>query len=100
MLLDVYTPCMQAPLAEMVRDQCIQDEKVDFGKMHKSDLCTCTADKTAAWFTTNGRDMMAEVLAADPNIYDPMEPVLNSVKFKQESMANMLACLPAKKGRK
>lgn len=100
MLLDVYAPCMAEPLAEIIEDQCRLDEKMEVKGMHKTELCACVAQKTGEWFTVEGRDAMAEVLAGNPNISDPISPVMESPGFKEKSFANMLACAPVKKSRK
>ena len=100
MLLDVYSPCMAEPLAEILEDQCRMGDDSKIRHMHKAELCACIAQKTGEWFVTNGRDAMAEVLAANPNISDPIAPVMNSPRFREQSTANMMTCMPAKKDRK
>ncbi len=95
MLLDVYAPCMNYPVQDMLEGQCQQDMKdkplppgMDMGK-----LCHCMATKTGAWFTTNGRDLMTQVLKANPNITDPVGPVMEDPSFKKASSDYLTACL-------
>jgi|GEM_PF-795651 len=92
-LLDVYAPCMSAPLAEMVSNECMLEGEMNAKGMHKIDLCHCIGEKTGAWFSGSGRDLMADVLKKNPNITDPVGPIMNSTQFKKESFANMQACL-------
>ncbi len=99
MLIDVYAPCMAEPLAEILEDQCLLGDDKKIKHMHKANLCACMAEKTGAWFATGGRNAMAEVLAANPNINDPIGPVMDSPLFKEQTMTNITACMPAKKGR-
>lgn len=97
MMLNVYAPCMHRPIAEMVRDQCMMEDRMQSTRMHKVDLCACIGDKMGVWFTTNGRDLMAEVLAQNPNISDPIGPVMASQPFMNTTMDTMMACQPVKK---
>lgn len=94
MLLDVYAPCMQLPIAEMVNDQCMMEDKMASSHMHKTDLCACVGDKTGTWFSSNGRDLMAQVLAENPNISDPMGPIMASKPFMDATFATMMECQP------
>ncbi|HEY8191952.1 MAG TPA: hypothetical protein VIG74_05970 [Alphaproteobacteria bacterium] len=96
MMLDVYVPCMGAPVKDMINTQCMSENKIDAMNIKKDALCGCMSDKTSAWFTTNGRDLMVKALAENPNIIDPMTPVMESPEFRQVSYENMLSCLPAK----
>jgi hypothetical protein len=95
MLLDVYAPCMNFPVQDMLEGQCLQDMKdkplppgADMGK-----ICHCMAAKTGGWFTTNGRSLMAQVLKANPDITDPVGPVMEDASFKKASSDNLSSCL-------
>src|SRR5690606_17950523 len=63
MLLDVYAPCMQYPVEDMVAGECLTDKKVETlgWQGDKRALCGCMAAKTGAWFSTAGRDLMTDV---------------------------------------
>ena len=95
MLLDVYAPCMNFPVQDMLEGQCLQDMKgkplpagADMGK-----ICHCMATKTGSWFTTNGLDLMAQILKANPDITDPVGPVMEDASFKKASSDNLNSCL-------
>lgn len=95
MLLDVYAPCMQYPVEDMVTASCLNDDKIDMMglKMDRNKLCGCMAEKTGAWFSDSGRELMAELIAADPNITDPISPVIDSRAFKEASYDSLVACM-------
>lgn len=95
MLIEVYAPCMSFPVQDLVETQCLNDEKVatiGFRQTKKS-LCHCMAEKTGQWFTTRGKYLMFELLQKNPNITDPISPVMESKSFKEESYSNLRACL-------
>lgn len=100
MMLDVYAPCMQEPLSELVHDRCMTEDRMSAPYTHKADLCACIGEKTGEWFTTGGRDLMAGVLEKNPNISDPFNPVLQTDAFTNVMLDNMISCVPARKGRK
>jgi hypothetical protein len=100
-MLDVYVPCMDGLVREMVNDECMANNQVDAGNarlaplnINKNDLCKCMSDKTGAWYVTNGRSLMTKVLADNPNIVDPMTPVTESQEYKDAVLQNMLSCVP------
>jgi len=95
MLIDVYAPCMSYPVEELVGAKCYNDPKLGaLGlKKSKEKICDCVGQKTAAWFVDEGRDLMRNVLAQNPNIFDPIDPVMESAAFKSQSYENMMHCM-------
>lgn len=95
MLVEVYAPCMNFPVQDMIADECMNDPKVDMAglKMNKSVLCNCMGEKTGAWMATVGRSLMAQILTQNPNITDPIGPVMEDKSFRQQAYQNMMACM-------
>lgn len=95
MLVDVYAPCMNYPVTDLVEAKCLSNKNLDVTgvKTPKDTICFCTATKTAEWFVQEGRTLMKSVLMKNPNIMDPIEPVMESRAFKSQSYSNMISCL-------
>jgi hypothetical protein len=95
MLLNVYAPCMNIPVKDMLEKQCLQDMQAKPAPpgTNIADICRCMASKTGLWLSTNGRELMSQVLAANPNITDPMGPVMEDASFKSASTQNLTSCL-------
>jgi len=95
MLLHVYAPCMSYPVQDLVGMQCLSDPNIDkMGvKIPKESLCSCIAENTAAWFVNEGRTLMEEVLKKDPNILDPIGPIMETSSFKAQTYNSMVACM-------
>lgn len=95
MLVDVYAPCMNFPVSDLVEKQCMANEKLDMAGITatKSDVCFCTAGATAEWFTKEGRTMMRTIVMKNPNVEDPIGPLMESRAFKMQSFNNMMNCL-------
>ncbi len=95
MLINVYAPCMSYPIEDMINAECLNDNKMNKLGVNtpKAELCACMAKKTGDWFIEEGRSLMHDIVVKNPNIYDPIGPVMNSKIFKSQSYNNMIACL-------
>ena len=95
MLLEVYTPCINYPVHDLVEAECLRNENIDKAgiAMPKAEICGCTAKKMSEWFAKDGGALMRTILEKQPNIYDPIEPVMNSKAFKSQSYSIMIACM-------
>ncbi len=95
MLIEVYAPCMNYPVQDLVGMQCLEDKKIDAlgSNVPKEELCGCVAETTAMWFVNEGRALLREVLVKNPNITDPVGPIMETAKFKKKSYDNLVACL-------
>lgn len=95
MLVEVYAPCMGFPVQDLVGMQCLDDPKIDKigSNIPKEELCSCIAEKTASWFTLEGRALMRSVLLKTPNIVDPVGPIMETSTFKSQTYNSLIACL-------
>lgn len=95
MLIEVYGPCMAGPVKDMVSGECDRDPRVALADqtVDRRKLCGCMADKTGAWFESEGRTIMKSVLDEQPYTADPISPVMESKIFKDASYEAMLACM-------
>lgn len=95
MLTEVYGPCMQYPVQDLVSAQCMKDPKIDMMnlKTDRGQLCGCMAENTGQWFSTKGKDLIARLLLANPNMTDPVNPVMDSADFKRASYDSLVSCL-------
>ena len=99
MLTQVYAPCMEYPVYDLVEDNCIKDPKiaaVGNTTLSKKKLCGCVARKTGKWFADEGRGLMTALLEQDPNITDPISPVMESKPFNDAAFNNLRLCLQGK----
>ncbi len=94
MMLEVYAPCMNYPVQDLVGSQCMENPQIArTAGVSKKALCECMAKKTATWFTDEGRALIARVIRENPNVYDPIGPVMESSTFKSKSYSHMMACM-------
>jgi hypothetical protein len=96
MMLNVYTPCITYPVQDIAYARCIDEDKIDMmnlATISKEALCTCVSRKTGDWMSVNAGTMMAGFLQSDPNMTDPMTPVIESPAFEKASYDNLIACL-------
>ncbi len=85
MLLDVNGPCMQYPVHDMLHKQCMADVK-------NSEICNCLSTKMGSFMADISKRMMPELLADNPNLYDPTTPILESQEFKVRQNQIALSC--------
>lgn len=95
MFIEVYAPCMSYPVQDLVGMQCLEDPKIDQvgSNIPKEELCSCIAERTAAWFEGEGRALMRRVLTKNPEITDPVGPVMETPEFKSQTYNGLIACL-------
>ncbi len=95
MLLNVYAPCIQFPASDLVVGECMKDEKISMLnlKMDRATLCGCMGAHAGEWLASAGRDILARLLKNDPNITDPISPVMDSPEFRKASFEIMTLCM-------
>lgn len=94
MLTEVYAPCMNFPVQDLITANCMNDPKVaSFSKDNNpAPLCTCMGKETGNWFAANGPQLLARILADNPNVTDPITPVMESNVVKQQSFKFLMRC--------
>ena len=94
MLLNVYAPCINFPLHDLLFDNCMSDRKVQRMRstLPVEKFCGCVAENTSEWMANEGRNIMVDVIEQNPNIYDPIEPIMNHKDFLAEAMRNRTVC--------
>ncbi len=94
MLVQVYAPCMNYPVQDMIEMSCRTDPKVAALKLKGdiSDLCYCMGKETGKWFAENGPPLLFALLKKDPNITDPITPIMESHVVKKESYNFLMSC--------
>ena len=99
MLVQVYAPCMNFPVQDIVEMSCREDSKVAALNLKgdPSDLCFCMGKETGKWFADKGPALLYALLQKNPNITDPITPVMESRVVKQESFKFLMACSNGKK---
>ena len=95
MLLNVYAPCIAYPAHDLVYRNCLTDVSIDTLdlKADRDGLCTCIAERTGIWLSKEGQGIMTELLIDNPDMADPISPVIESDFFKKASYQNLVACL-------
>lgn len=98
MLINVYAPCMNFPVNDLLYNNCKNERKLQiFGSMFDVDsFCSCVSKNTSDWLTTEGRALMSDIIKNDPNIFDPIGPVMEHPKFLAEAKRNQKICTRAK----
>ena len=85
MLLDVNGPCMQYPVHDMLLKQCLVDVK-------NKAICSCLSTKMGDFMADISKRMMPELLEDNPNLFDPMTPIIESPEFQQRQQQIAISC--------
>lgn len=95
MLINVYAPCMSYPLQEIALTQCLESEELDLAglNMPKDELCVCASQKTASWLVDFGPALMNQTLKKNPDMSDPLGPVIENRTFKSHTVEHISNCL-------
>lgn len=93
MLVQVYTPCMEFPIRDLVYDNCIKN-KPNLPQVNNLEgLCGCMASETAEYIAKEGPQTIQNALKTDPFITDPMGPLMSSPEFQKASQDFTMSCM-------
>ena len=84
-ITDVNGPCMNYPLHDKVYGKCMQDVK-------KHTLCECLASGISNKLSSQTQNMMRDILAKNPNVYDPMGELMNTSEYKNAEQQITYGC--------
>lgn len=84
-LINVNGPCMQYPTHDLLNKKCMSDVK-------NPAICSCLSNKMGNFMKDISRRMLPTLLANDPNIFDPMTPIMESPEFVQTQQKIALSC--------
>lgn len=94
MLREVYGPCMQAPIEEVLYEECSNDRHVkEFLLRDTTRLCRCTATRTGNVLAAEGAAIITRLLVQNPDMADPMNYILQDQIFRQKAYGNLYECL-------
>ena len=93
MLVEVYTPCMEFPIRDLVYDNCIKNQSQMASVKNLEGLCGCMASETAEYVAKEGPQTIRNALKTDPFIADPMGPLMSSPEFQKASQEFTMGCL-------
>lgn len=84
-LTDVNGPCMQYPVHDLIHKKCMTD-------LGNAGICSCLSNKMAKFTARQSQKMMPQILAENPNIFDPLTPIMESQEFQQTQKQIALSC--------
>lgn len=93
MLTAVYAPCMEFPAHDLVYANCIANSQLKAAASNLEGLCGCVAGQAAQYIAANGPGIMQQELMKNPNVTDPLGPLMQSQGFTQASQAFTMQCL-------
>ena len=91
LVLELYAPCMEFPIRDMVFNKCTKDA-FQAGKQ----LCSCMATKMARYVSERGKGELATILNANPNVYDPLDAITSSAAYATQEKRIVLQCIQGK----
>lgn len=93
MLTAVYAPCMEFPARDLVYANCVANAQLKAAASNIEGLCGCVAGQAAQYIAANGPGIMQQELMKNPNVTDPLGPLMQSQGFTQASQAFTMQCL-------
>lgn len=95
MLVDVYAPCTEVVAREMFDFECVSNKKLSgIEDFDTPMICTCAAEKTAAWYQGKAQKIMDEAFKKDPavTIANPLGGLLQHPLVKSQNLNNLVVC--------
>ena len=84
-LISVNGPCMQYPTYDLINKKCMTDVK-------RADVCSCLSGKMANFMKDISGRMLPGLLANNPEIFDPVTPIMESTEFVNTQQKIALSC--------
>lgn len=84
-LTEVNGPCMEYPVHDLIMKKCMTDLK-------NPAICECLSTKMGNFTAQQSRQMMPKLLAENPNLFDPLTPIMESQEFQQTQQQIALSC--------
>lgn len=91
MLINLYAPCMEHPVRDLVMNKCKQDA---FQAGHK--ICECMASKMANYMSTRAGSELDAILKKTPDVYDPLGAITSSKSYEAQEKRTILQCIQGK----
>ncbi|MAM33657.1 MAG: hypothetical protein CMH28_01125 [Micavibrio sp.] len=88
MMIQVYSPCMEFPVRDLVYKKC-QEDAFQAGQK----ICQCLSNNMAAYVSKRAKADLPAILQANPNITDPMEAIVTSQSYEQTEKRIALGCI-------
>lgn len=93
MMLNVYVPCMKAPVEALLYQGCTSDPNTRKSIKNIKEVCGCTAKTMSEHIQDKAPAYIAESLRVNPLSTDPMAAFLNSPEYLQKAQTNLMGCL-------
>ena len=84
-LIDVNGPCMQYPIHDLINKKCMTDLKNEA-------ICSCLSTRMGQFTKQQSQKMMPQILADNPEIFDPLTPIMESQEFQKTQQQIALYC--------
>ena len=88
MLTTVYAPCMEFPVRDWVFQKCTNDAYQAGQK-----ICSCMSNNMATYVRERAAADLPAILAANPNVTDPMAAIVSSPTYEQAEKRIVLGCV-------
>jgi len=89
--LELYAPCMEHPIRDMVYNKCTKDAYQAGQK-----ICRCMATKMANYTATRAQAELATILKNNPNVSDPLHAITHSKAYEAQEKRIVMQCIQGK----
>ncbi|MBL8641065.1 MAG: hypothetical protein JNL76_03010 [Alphaproteobacteria bacterium] len=84
-LISVNGPCMQYPTHDLIHKKCMTDVK-------SPEICSCLSNKMGIFMKDISGRMLPDLLKKDPNLFDPVTPIMETSEFIETQRKIALSC--------
>lgn len=83
---DVYGPCMEYPVRDLIAGQCAKD-------INNAKVCNCLSDNMGSYTAKMAQKKLKDILSKSPFITDPMGAILGSPEFVKTQEKIAFSCI-------
>ena len=88
-LLQVYAPCMEFPVRELIQGECSANQAL----AAQPHICPCVSKNMAKYTAQSAQQNLAGLMKAGQNLGDPMNALLDSPAYQQAQQDIAMKCM-------
>lgn len=88
-LLQVYAPCMEFPVRELIHGECSAKPQL----AAQPHICPCVSKHVAQYMAQSAQQNLAGLMKAGQDLADPMNALMESAAFQQAQQSIAMKCM-------
>lgn len=93
MMTDIYVPCMETPVRDLLMQGCLADENVQSRLTNRSDVCDCMAQSLSDHVQAIAPAYIENAMQDNPDLESPLAQIFSSPSYFETAQTTLVACI-------